>query len=84
MAFGGYRAHTFKRFGSSLDAITVTAPEYGGNATFHLPYDLSLSLSSVFSVMRQGEDDEALKVYVLGLIWTPHDSAGPSITGGTP
>ena len=62
----------------------MKSPEYGADATFHLPYNLSLSVSSVFSIMRQGEKDQDVKVYLLGLIWEPDAGFSPIVDGGTP
>jgi hypothetical protein len=83
MVFAGYRAATFSALGNEdVGTIRVTAPEYGGDLTIHLPHDLSLKLSSVFSTMKQNQGNEGLKIFTLGLTWIPHMGVSPVIDGG--
>ena len=84
MVFAGYRVNSFVPFTVGMNSMTMKTPEYGGDATFHLPYDLSLSISSVFSIMHQGDKDQGVKIYLLGLIWEPGVGVSPTIDGGTP
>ncbi len=84
MLFGGYRSTATKPLADDMARTTSGAPEYGGNIAVHLPHNLTLTLSTLFGILRQGDDDEDLKVYSLGILWTPEGGVAPVVDGGAP